>query len=309
MLTDLDKKLLAEIADLHKIPECSINIRKNGKCELRQTNEDINIVSKTDKSGIDIFVRDGVKGKSCHIPVILSVAGLTDVVYNDFYIGNNVEVTIIAGCGISCSGNGKSEHNGIHRFFIGENSKVLYVEKHLGIGDKVAERNLNPTTEVTVGNGSEFTMKTTQLGGVNNAKRNTIATLKENATLIINEVIYTTDKQQCSTNFKVNLVGKNSKVDVVSRSVAKDFSKQAFNSNVIGKNECFGHVECDGILTDHAKISSTPKIDAQNVDALLVHEAMIGKISSDQIIKLMSLGLSKEEAEQEIINGFLNNAI
>ncbi len=307
MLTDLEKELLAQIADLHKIPECSINIRKNGECELRKTSEDVNIVSKTDKPGIDIIVKDGVKGKSCHIPVIISKIGLTDNVYNDFFIGNNVDITIIAGCGISCSEKGKSEHNGIHRFFIGKNSKVKYIEKHLGIGDKNAEKNLSPTTEVILDKNSEFEMQTTQLGGVDLSKRKTIATLKANSTLIINEVIYTTDRQKCSTNFKVNLVGENSKVDVVSRSVAKDFSRQSFNSNVVGKNSCFGHVECDGIITDNAQISSTPKIEAKDVNALLVHEAMIGKISNDQIIKLMSLGLNKEQAEQEIINGFLRN--
>lgn len=305
MLTKIEKDLLAEIADLHSIPECSVNIRKNGECEVRKSTSDIEIVSKKDKDGIDIFVKDNVKNKSCHIPVILSLGNFSEQVYNDFYIGKNVDVTIVAGCGISCNGHGKSEHNGIHRFFIGENSKIKYIEKHLGKGDKTFEKVLNPVTEIEMENGSEFVMQTTQLGGVTSSNRKTFAKLKDNTKLVINEVIFTTDNQTCSTFFDVVLEGENSKVDVVSRSVAKDSSVQSFNSSVTGKNACFGHIECDGIITDSAKISSTPKIVAENVDALLVHEAMIGKISNEQLIKLMSLGLSKEQAEQEIINGFL----
>ena len=301
----IDKELLLQIADLHSIPEGAYNIRKNGECLSRNSDSEIEIVPKAKKSGIDIIVKPGVKKRSCHIPVIISKSGLNDVVYNDFYIGDNADVVIIAGCGISCS-SGKSEHDGIHSFHLGKNSRVKYVEKHLGMGDEKAERILNPITKIYMKNDSYFEMDTLQIGGVSYSKRRTEATLGENAKLIIKEKILTTSSQQALTHFKVNLIGKNSSVDVISRSVAKDNSMQSFFSSVTGKDEVFGHVECDGILCDNAKIISTPKIIADNVNASLVHEAVIGKIAGEQLIKLMSLGLSKEEAENVIIKGFLN---
>lgn len=305
-MNDIDKNLLAQIADLHSIPSGTINIRKDGESVLRNTNADINIVAKKDKPGIDIFVAPNVKNKSCHIPVILTKVGITDVVYNDFYIGDNADVFIVAGCGISCGAEGKSEHDGIHSFHLGKNSKVKYIEKHLGVGDAKAEKVLNPTTKIEMKENSQFEMQTIQLGGVTYSDRNTIAVLGENAKLTITEKVLTTEKQIAKTNFEVTLKGKNSSVDVISRSVAKDCSFQTFNSNIIGNNECFGHVECDGIIVNNAKIVSVPKIEANNVNASLVHEAMIGKIAGEQITKLMSLGLNKEEAEKVIINGFLN---
>lgn len=301
----IDKELLLQIADLHSIPEGVYSIRKNGECLSRNTDSDIDIVTKKDKNGIDIIVKPNVKNKSCHIPVILSKSNITDVVYNDFYIGENADVVIIAGCGISCAG-GKSEHDGIHRFFLGKNSKVKYIEKHIGIGKEEAEKILNPVTKIVMEQDSYFEMETLQLGGVTYSKRKTEARLKDNAKLIIKEKILTTSTQEAITNFKVELNGKNSSVEVVSRSVAKDNSKQTFNSNVIGNNEAFGHVECDGILCDNAKIISVPKIVANNVNASLIHEAAVGKIAGEQLIKLMSLGLSTEEAENVIIKGFLN---
>ncbi|MBQ7307719.1 MAG: SufD family Fe-S cluster assembly protein [Clostridia bacterium] len=301
----IDKELLLQIADLHSIPEGAYNIRKNGKLLSKNTNADIDIVPKKNKSGIDIIIKPNVKNKSCHIPVILSESGITDVVYNDFYIGDNADVVIIAGCGISCS-SGKSEHDGIHSFHLGKNSRVKYVEKHLGIGKEEAERVLNPITKIYMKENSYFEMDSLQLGGVTYTDRKTYAKLKENAKLVIKEKILTTSSQVALTKFRVELNGKGSSVDVISRSVAKDFSKQTFYSNVIGNEEVFGHVECDGILCDNAKIISTPKIEANNVNASLVHEAAIGKIAGEQLIKLMSLGLTREEAENVIIKGFLN---
>ena len=301
----IDRELLEQIADLHKIPEGAYNIRKNGECLSRNTSAEIDIVPKAKKSGIDIIVKKGVKNRSCHIPVIISKSGLNDVVYNDFYIGDDADVTIIAGCGISCS-EGKSEHDGIHSFHLGKNSRVKYVEKHLGIGKDQAERILNPVTKIYMKENSYFEMDTLQIGGVTYSKRRTEATLDENAKLLIKEKILTTSEQQAITQFKVNLRGKGSSVDVISRSVAKDTSVQSFYSSITGNEEVFGHVECDGILCDNAKIISTPKIIANDVNASLVHEAVIGKIAGEQLIKLMSLGLSKEEAEDVIIKGFLN---
>ncbi len=302
----ITKELLIQTSDLHEIPQGAYNIRKDGQLLSRNTTTEIQIVSKSDKDGIDIIIAPNTKNQSVHIPVVITQGGLTDLVYNDFYIGENSDVLIVAGCGIHNNSDQDSSHNGIHTFHIGKNAKVKYVERHIGFGDNVGEKNLNPTTEILMDENSYFEMETVQLGGVNFADRNTNATLKTNATLIINEKILTSDQQEAMTNFNVELIGDNSKVEVTSRSVAKNQSFQEFNSNIIGKAKCFGHVECDGILSDNAVINSTPKISAQNINAMLVHEAAIGKISEDQIIKLMTLGLTQEEAEQRIINGFLS---
>lgn len=301
----LDKELLSQIADMHTIPQGSFNIRKNGESLDRKSTKDIEIISKKDKSGIDIIVKEGVKNKSVHIPVIITVGNLNDLVYNDFYIGKDAEVLIVAGCGIHNPSNQKSQHDGIHSFHLAENSKVKYIEKHLGIGTGSGEKILNPTTVVEMKKGSQFEMETIQLGGVSKSNRKTDAVLEDDAKLVIKEKILTTDKQIAKTVFNVVLKGKNSSVEVISRSVAKGKSKQQFISNIKGQNECFGHVECDGILMDKAVIESTPKIVAKDLNATLVHEAAIGKIAGDQMIKLQTLGLSEEEAQNEIIKGFL----
>lgn len=303
-ITKIDKDLLLEIADMHKLPEGSFNIRKNGESILRNSNTDIEIISKKDKSGIDIIIKPNVKNKSVHIPVIITKSNLTELVYNDFYVGENADVTIVAGCGIHNPSSEKSEHDGLHTFHLAKNSKVKYIEKHLGIGNS-GDKILNPETKVYMDDNTYFEMETVQLGGVTSANRKTYAKLKNNSKLVIKERILTTGNQIAKTNFKVDLVGKNSSVDVLSRSVAKDSSKQQFNSNIIGNNECFGHVECDGIIVNNAQIISTPKIDAKNVNASLVHEAAIGKIAGEQILKLLSLGLTEQEAEDLIIKGFL----
>ena len=304
-MNKIDKDLLLQIADIHKVPAGSYNIRKNGESISCSSTDEIEIMPKKDKNGIDIIIKPNVINKSVHIPVIITMGNFTDLVYNDFYIGENSDVTIVAGCGIHNPTNNASQHNGIHSFHLEKNCRVKYVEKHLGIGNK-GDKILNPVTKIVMQENSYFEMETVQLGGVSYSKRNTTAKLKDNAKLIIKERILTSNKETAITNFKVELVGKNSSVNVLSRSVAKDNSKQTFNSNVIGSNECFGHVECDGILIDNAVITSTPKIQAKNKDASLVHEAAIGKLSGEQILKLLSLGLTKEEAENLIIKGFLN---
>ena len=304
-LQTLDKDLLSQIANIHSTPQGTYNIRKNGQSIDSNSDTDIQIVPKKNKEGIDVYVRAGTKNKSVHIPVIITESGINDLVFNDFYIGDGSEVTIVAGCGIHNTGKVKSEHNGIHSFHIGKNSKIKYIEKHLGLGNK-SEKVLNPVTNIEMANDSELEMETVQLGGVTYSKRTTNAKLESNAKLIIKERLLTTEKHIAITNFDVELIGKNSSVDVISRSVAKDSSYQEFNSNIIGKTECFGHVECDGIITDKARIASTPRILAEDVNASLVHEAAIGKIASDQVNKLLTLGLSKEEAENVIIKGFLN---
>lgn len=303
-MNNIDKKLLADIADLHGVPQGSYNIRKNGKSIDRVSTKEVEIVSKTDKSGIDIIVKENVKNRSVHIPVIVTESGIKDLVYNDFYIGDNSEVLIVAGCGVHTTDDIASGHDGIHTFHIGKNAKVKYIEKHLGTGS-TAEKILNPTTNIIMNSGSEFEMETIQLGGVTYSDRVTNAKLKDHAKLTIKEKILTTESQVATTRFKVDLIGKDSSVNVISRSVAKDNSRQKFVSKIVGKNNCFGHVECDGIILDKARIISTPEIDAVDVNASLVHEAAIGKIAGEQLIKLMSLGLSESEAEDMIIKGYL----
>ncbi len=300
-----EEKLLEKLTDLHKLPSGAFNLRKNGQAEVRNTTKEIDIVPKKDKSGIDIIVKPNVIGKSVHIPVIISVGGLSDLVYNDFYIGENSDVLIVAGCGIHNATCKTSTHDGIHSFHLEKNSKVRYVERHIGEGEGTGGKILNPVTKCTLKEGAQMIMETTQLGGVTSTVRKTYAKLHNNSRLTIQENILTTDEQTAKTEFKVDLVGKGSGVEVVSHSVARDNSFQEFHSNVIGRNECFGHVECDGILLDNARIISEPKIDAVNKEASLVHEAAIGKIAGDELIKLMTLGLSQKEAEEIIIQGFL----
>lgn len=304
-INQIDSELLEQIADMHGIPQGSFNIRKNGQSIARNSDSDIEIISKTDKSGIDIIVKPGVKNKSVHIPVIITVGNLSDLVYNDFYIGKGADVLIVAGCGIHNETNQKSQHDGIHTFHLEEDCKVKYVEKHLGVGIGSGEKVLNPTTEVYMKSGSEFEMETIQIGGVSYSNRKTKAVLGDNTKLIIKEKIKTDKEQKAITAFDVVLKGKNSSVEVISRSVAKDSSRQKFVSNLHGRNECFGHVECDGIILNNAQIISEPKITAENINATLIHEAAIGKIAGDQLIKLQTLGLSEEEAQNEIIKGFL----
>lgn len=304
-MNSIEQKLFEKLTDLHKIPSGAINIRKNGEGIMRNTTKEIDIIPKTDKSGIDIIIKPNVIGKSVHIPVIITVGGLSDLVYNDFYIGENSDVVIVAGCGIHNATCKTSMHNGIHSFHLEKNSKVKYIERHIGEGEGSGGKILNPVTNVELKEGSQMIMETTQLGGVTSTIRKTKAKILDKAKLTIQENILTTDDQTAKTEFTVSLVGKNSGVEVVSHSVARDNSIQEFKSNIIGKNECFGHVECDGILLDNARIISIPKIDAVNKDASLVHEAAIGKIAGDELIKLMTLGLSQKEAEEIIIEGFL----
>ena len=300
-----DEKLLEEIADLHGIPEGSFNIRKNGKLLARNSDTDIEIVSKTDKDGIDIIVKPGVKNKSVHIPVLLTVGDFRDTVYNDFFIGDGAEVTIIAGGGIHNATCSDAEHDGVHTFYVGKNAKVRYVEKHVGTGDGTGKKKFDPVTKIYLKENACFTLESTQLGGVTDTDRKTFATVGKNAQLIVKEKILTDRTDRAVTDFKVRLSGRGSRADIVSRSVARGDSLQHFRSDMIGKNECFGHVECDGIVLDRGRIVSTPKIDAVSPEASLVHEAAVGKIAGEQLMKLMSLGLTEKEAEEWIIRGFL----
>ena len=304
-MNDLDKHILKIINEELSKKNTAYNIRKNGSSIDRASTDNITIESKTDNPGINIYVKEGTKDGVVHIPVLLTQSGLNDVVYNDFYIEKNSTVVINAGCGIHNDKHKDSEHDGIHRFFVGEGSHVKYVEKHYGEGEGTGKRILNPTTEVYLENNSTLEMDTAQIKGVSSTIRTTKGILKDNSKLVINERIMTHDKQSAKTIFDVKLNGKNSSCKVTSRSVATDESSQEFVSKIIGNNECFGHVECDAIIEGKSKVTSTPKIKANHIDARLIHEATIGKIAGDQLIKLMSLGLTQKKAEETIIKGFL----
>lgn len=301
----IQKSMLEKIADLHEVPEGAYNIRSNGALAGRNTTANIDIVTKQDKPGIDIIIKPGTKNESVHIPVILSESGLNDCVYNDFYIGEGADVVIVAGCGIHNCGTDTSEHDGIHTFFIGKNAKVKYIEKHYGEGDGTGEKILNPTTIVHIDEGGYMEMETTQIKGVDSTIRDTQADLKDGASLVIKEKIMTHGNQTAETNFVVNLDGVDSSANVISRSVAKDSSKQVFNSKICGNNKCYGHTECDAILMDNGHVNAVPSLEANDLDASLIHEAAIGKIAGEQLIKLMTLGLTEHKAEEQIINGFM----
>ena len=304
-LNSMEKHMLKQIADIESVPMGAYNNRENGKGIMRQTTANIDIVTKQDKPGIDIHIKENTKNESIHIPVILTEGGFNDIVYNDFYVGKNADVVIVAGCGIHNSTCQTAEHDGIHAFYLEEGAHVKYIEKHYGEGDGSGMRILNPETIIHLKKGATLEMETVQIKGVDSTIRTTNAVLEDDTNLVISERIMTHGHQTAKTIFNVDLNGKNSSTHVASRSIAKDNSTQEFISNVNGNEECFGHVECDAIIMDHAKVISTPKIVANHIDASLVHEAAIGKIAGEQLIKLMSLGLTEQEAEEQIINGFL----
>ena len=305
MLDEIQKRLLREIADLHTVPSGAYNIRSNSKLEARNTTANIDIVSKTEKSGIDIFIKPGTKNESVHIPVVLSESGLKETVYNDFHIGEDCDVVIVAGCGINNCGTGDSEHDGVHRFFVGKNSKVKYVEKHYGEGDGRGKRILNPVTEVYQEEGSSVEMEMVQIKGVDSTVRTTLSKLEKGAKLVVRERLLTHGSQTAVSNYTTELNGEGSSADVVSRSVAKEDSYQKFVSRIVGNAPCTGHTECDAIIMDNARILAVPELEANDLDASLIHEAAIGKIAGEQIIKLETLGLTEQEAEEQIVNGFL----
>ena len=301
----IQKRILMEVAGLESTPHGAYNIRANGQSAARSVTANIDIVTKEDGSGIDIYIKPGTVNESVHIPVVLSESGLKEVVYNDFHIGENCDVVIVAGCGIHNCGDQDSEHDGIHRFFVGENAKIKYVEKHYGEGDGQGKRILNPVTEVTMAAGSSMEMEMVQIKGVDNTDRVTRADLAEGASLVVRERLMTHGDQVAISSYFVNLNGEGASTDVVSRSVARDNSYQKFDSKITGNAACSGHTECDAIIMDQAKILAIPQLEANDIDAALIHEAAIGKIAGEQIIKLMTLGLTEAEAEEQIINGFL----
>ncbi len=304
-LSAIELNMLKAIADLHKIPEGAYNIRADGVSAGRNSTEHIEIVSKTDKQGIDIIVKPGTKNESVHIPVIISKTGYEELVYNDFYIGEDCDVVIIAGCGIHNSGCNTSKHDGVHTFHVGKGSRVKYVEKHYGEGEGTGEKIMNPQTVIYLEEGAYMEMDTTQIRGIDSTKRETTVEAGPGAEIVVLEKLMTHDKQSAVSDMTIHLNGDDSRGRVISRSVAQGESTQVFHPNMEGNARCFGHVQCDTIIMGDAKVSSIPAISANHVDAQLIHEAAIGRIAGDQLMKLMTLGLSEEEAEERILAGFL----
>ncbi len=301
----LQLSLLEQVAGIHEVPEGAYSLRIDGEMYGKNDSENIQIVKKTDKSGIDIYIKAGTKNESVHIPVLLSKTGLKELVYNDFHIGEDADVTIVAGCGIHNGGSEDSEHSGIHSFYLSKNAKCKYIEKHYGEGDGNGKNLMNPTTHVELGENAKMEMETAQIKGVDSTKRVTTAVVMKNATLTVREKIMTHGEQYAETEFDVDLCGDGAGTHVVSRSVAKGNSKQTFISRIKGNAKCTGHTECDAIIMDNATVTAIPEILASHTEASLIHEAAIGKIAGEQLVKLMTLGLTEKQAEEEIVNGFL----
>ena len=304
-MNSIAKNLLELVSYYNQKSKTAFNVRENGKCVSQQSSKNILIQSKTEKSGLDITVKDNTMGETVCIPAVVTKGGIDDIVYNDFYIGENCDITIVSGCGVHTDDSSEAKHDGIHRFFIGAHSKVRYVEKHVGTGKGSGNKTINPITEIELKPNSYLEMNTTQISGVDQAVRKTHAVLDEKAKLVVHERLFTQGKEKVDTNFLVELNGKDSSTDIVSRSVARDQSYQNFVSTIVGNEACKGHSECDSILDEEAVVDSTPRLVAKCKEASLIHEAAIGKIAGEQILKLRTLGLTEEEAENQIIDGFL----
>ena len=306
MITEIDQRLLEKIADLTGKPVGALNIRKDGGCEARQSTEHIKIDARADgKAGIDIHILDGTKGEKCYIPVVISKSDYTEMVYNDFYVGENCDVEIVAGCGIHNAGCDEARHDGVHTFHVGKNSRVRYVERHYGEGEGTGTNIMNPQTVVYLGEGAGIQMETVQIRGIDSTKRSTKIVCGKGAEALVTERLLTHGSQLAESDMEIVLDGEDSKGRVISRSVAQDQSRQIFRPVVVGNDRCFGHVQCDSIIMGEAKIESVPAITANSTEAQLVHEAAIGKIAGDQLLKLQTLGLTEEEAEDRILKGFL----
>jgi len=304
-MTNIDADLLRAIAALEGTPKGAYNIRKNGQPDSRNSTANIEIITKTDKSGIDIHIKPGTKKESVHIPVIITETGLTEMVYNDFFIGEDCDVDIVAGCGIHNAGSENAQHDGLHTFYVGKNAKVRYVERHYGSGEGTGQRVMNPRTEVYLKEGASIQMETTQIRGVDSTKRYTKVVVGKDAEAVITEKLLTHGHQLAESEMDVILEGVGATGRIISRSVAQDDSQQVFYPRMVGQSRCFGHVQCDAILMGRAKIRAIPAITANHTDAQLIHEAAIGRIAGDQLLKLMTLGLTEQEAEERILNGFL----
>jgi len=304
-MNQTDLKLLMEIAQLESVPQGAYNIRKNGESAGRSSSDHIEITSKTDKPGIDITIAPGTVNESVHIPVILTETGYSEMVYNDFFVGEDSDVLIVAGCGIHNEGCDTAQHDGIHTFYVKKNAHVKYVERHYGEGTGTGGRIMNPETVIWLDEGASIELETTQIKGVDSTHRKTTVHCAKGSEVIINEKLFTHGEQWAESKMDIFLDGDDASGRVISRSVARDNSRQVFYPSVTGRARVFGHVQCDSIIMDKANITSIPAVAAENPEATLIHEAAIGKIAGEQIQKLLTLGLTEEEAEEKILNGFM----
>ena len=305
-MNNITETMLKEISNWNGSFKGAYKIRENGCSVGRQSSENIKIDSKTDQPGLDIHILPGTKGETVSIPACVTHGDVDDLVYNDFYVGEGADVIIVAGCGVHTETGEPARHNGIHRFFLAPNSHVKYVEKHIGTGKGFGIRTIDPVTEVFLEENAVLEMDTAQIGGVDRTTRKTKATVAAGGKLLIRERILTEKEQTADTEFEVELNGEDSSADIVSRSVARDASRQSYVSTIVGNAPCSGHSECDAIIDGTAVVDAAPKLWAHNADAALIHEAAIGKIAGEQILKLRTLGLTEEEAEKKIIEGFLS---
>jgi len=303
----MNKKLLSKITDYEIDKDTAHNIRENGVSISRYETSNIKIKNKGDKQGIDIFIEKNTIDEFVHIPVLINITDYEETVYNDFYVGDNSDITIVAGCGIHNDCETKSVHNGIHTFHIGKNATVKYIEKHYADGNMENNKFINTDTVINQEINSSFTIETAQISGIDFSKRNTIADLNKNCSLVIKETLMSDDKEKIETNFEIKLNGIDSKADIASKSVVRGNSSQKFISIVEGNTKCFAHVSCDAIIMEKGVVRSTPQIIANSSEAEISHEAVIGKIAGDQIKKLMTLGASEKEAENKILEGFLKS--
>lgn len=304
-MNKITEELLGMISDFNGSFEGAFNIREDSQCAGRKSTENVKIENKKDQPGIEIHIKPGTKNEKVYIPACVTHSDVNDLVYNDFFVGEGADITIVAGCGVHSDGEEEARHNGIHRFFVGKNAHVVYEEKHIGVGKGNGARRIDPVTDAVLDEGASLEMDTVQLGGVDSTLRKTTASLAANAKLVIRERIMTDRDETAKSVFEVSMDGEDSAVDLISRSVAKGNSYQEFISTLHGKNRCSGHSECDAILADSGKVNAAPALYASHVDAALIHEAAIGKIAGEQILKLRTLGLTEEEAQERIIQGFL----
>ena len=304
-MNKITEKLLSEISDWDGGFQGAFNIREDGQCAGRRSSPNIQIDSKEDGPGLVIHIKPGTRKETVYIPACVTHGNIDDLVYNDFYVGEGSDIVIVAGCGVHTDDQEEARHNGIHRFFLEKNSHVLYKEKHIGTGTGKGLKRIDPITDVSLDEGAVMEMDTSQIGGVDDTNRTTRAVLGPRARLIIHERLLTDGQEKAKTDFLVTMDGEDAGVDLISRSVAKGNSYQEYHSVIRGNKRCTGHSECDAILVDSGKVNAAPELFAGDIDASLIHEAAIGKIAGEQLVKLQTLGLTREEAEKRIIDGFL----
>ena len=303
----IEKKLLEEVADLHGIPEGAYNIRADGKLAGRNTTAHINIVTKEDKPGIDIYIAPGTKNESVHIPVIISQTGLKDMVYNDFYIGEDCDVTIVAGCGIHNCGTQESRHDGIHTFYLAKNAKLRYSTIENWSKNMY---NLN-TKRALVEEGGVIEWVSGSFGSHVGCLYPMSVLKGDNSKMEFTGVTFAGAGQNLDTGAKVVHIGKNTSSYMNTRSISKSGGISTFRSSVVvqkGAKHAKSSVSCQSLMLDSESRSDTvPAMDIRTKDTAVGHEAKIGSISNEAVFYLMSRGMSEEDARALIVSGFADN--